>query len=816
MENIKYDAFISYRHGGIDQSIAEQIHKRLETFKLPSNILSEKKKKGEKTRIERVFRDQEELPLSDNLEESIIKALENSDSLIVICSPRFQESLWCKKEVETFIKLHGRKHVYAVLVEGEPDVSFPKELVFNEKGEPVEPLAADLRASNKKELKKRMDVEMLRLLAPMFGLGFDDLRQRHRERKARAAFRLAVLVAAISIAFGGVCGFSAVYMAKQNDVILDQNIEISQQNDEIIAQNAVIEANNEKLIYNQALSLAKQSESYLYAGDRFSAIETAYQALTEYDGYEMPYTEEAQRALSSALLCYDSGYYYSPKYLMNTYGTILDTKVSPDRKYMMAVDSSHSLFVYEVDSLTKVYEANGVYLDLNSEHMTVFIDETSIGYFNEDGRFVIADVINGINYVSDKDYGRVGFCYSSQRKYIALSDLTNLTFYDATNMEEILSITKGDIALDDYALDDVYFDYESDMCVVIFNNFFDSQCVFQFYDLASGELLYEESAPYSNAKGCVFDSDNIYMRFSAYHNAATEEYLFALDKNTFEEKWINKVYTAGDTQMYVNCDVLVAVDQDSAYVIDKNTGESLNIQIFDEKCVCTKSNQDFVLFYFSNGLFTYYDCKNQEQAAYMMMYVRDDSIENLKACANGFIGYKGNSLGVTYYSKLEPPAFTPVDYTNDAKYGQTDSLVDSEASQKAEEMGLENYFIVERITYSEKYNYALIDYSDNSMDVYDLKKETVTDHLENVTGVLYYSGVDVNGNEYYGLGNGGFALNKSGKVISVIPEYADLSDDGESVIIIGSFGDYSFAEYPIYSTDELIRMAETILASYSH
>ena len=77
MSELHYDAFISYRHGGVDQYVAEQLHKKLETFKLPASIVREKKKKGEKYKIERVFRDQEELPLSDNLEGTIVKALEN-------------------------------------------------------------------------------------------------------------------------------------------------------------------------------------------------------------------------------------------------------------------------------------------------------------------------------------------------------------------------------------------------------------------------------------------------------------------------------------------------------------------------------------------------------------------------------------------------------------------------------------------------------------------------------------------------------------------------------------------------------------------
>ena len=128
----RYDAFISYRHTELDKFVAENLIKQLEAFKLPKSVA--KKLKGKKTKIERVFRDREELPLTNNLEEPIVEALQNSEWLIVICSPRLPESMWCKKEIETFISLRGREHVLAVLIEGEPSESFPEELLYKMEG----------------------------------------------------------------------------------------------------------------------------------------------------------------------------------------------------------------------------------------------------------------------------------------------------------------------------------------------------------------------------------------------------------------------------------------------------------------------------------------------------------------------------------------------------------------------------------------------------------------------------------------------------------------------------------------------------------
>ena len=49
----------------------------------------------------------------------------------------------------------------------------------------VEPLAADVRGSNKREVLKKLKEEKLRLIAPMYNLDYDDLKQRHKQRRQR-------------------------------------------------------------------------------------------------------------------------------------------------------------------------------------------------------------------------------------------------------------------------------------------------------------------------------------------------------------------------------------------------------------------------------------------------------------------------------------------------------------------------------------------------------------------------------------------------------------------------------------------------------
>lgn len=122
-----YNAFISYKHAALDNKIAEDIIKKLERYHIPKNI---QKSTGHK-KIDRIFRDKDELPITNDLNDTISSALANSEYLIVICSTNTKKSTWVEKEIETFLKNHTKNHVLTVLADGSerwsheyPDHSF--------------------------------------------------------------------------------------------------------------------------------------------------------------------------------------------------------------------------------------------------------------------------------------------------------------------------------------------------------------------------------------------------------------------------------------------------------------------------------------------------------------------------------------------------------------------------------------------------------------------------------------------------------------------------------------------------------------------
>lgn len=316
---MRYDAFISYRHSELDMYVAKKIHKKLESFKIPRTIID----KSGKRRIERVFRDQEELPIGSDLADNIKQAISESQYLIVICSPRTPESYWVQKEINTFIAMHGREHILAVLIEGEPAESFPKEILFRDNGEAVEPLAADVRGKNNREINKKLKTETIRLAAPLIGCNYDDLRQRRRERRMKKVILASAAAAVLATAFGSYSYYNSM----------------------------MIQKNYKGKLINQSKYLADTSLSLLEEGDRITAGLIAMEALPT-KNHDRPYVAAAQYALSEALHSYKNGCRLEKDCLLKHDLPVKSFTYSRDGTKIVSIDQGNSVYVWEVENNT--------------------------------------------------------------------------------------------------------------------------------------------------------------------------------------------------------------------------------------------------------------------------------------------------------------------------------------------------------------------------------------------------------------------------------------------------------------------------------
>lgn len=179
-----YDVFLSYRHKPLDSMICKKLHTLLETYKPVRRFRF--------ARIGRVFRDDEELPAAGILSDTIAQALVSSGCLVVVCSPDTPESEWVDREVRTFIELGRSDRIFALLISGTPEQSFPPSL---KRVRGIESRTLSVVAAGERHIIRNLKREMLRIIAAVSGVSWDQFRVSERRRGIRRlVFTAAVLV----------------------------------------------------------------------------------------------------------------------------------------------------------------------------------------------------------------------------------------------------------------------------------------------------------------------------------------------------------------------------------------------------------------------------------------------------------------------------------------------------------------------------------------------------------------------------------------------------------------------------------------------
>ncbi len=808
----KYDAFISYSHGGIDQFVAENLHKKMETFKLPKNI---KNKTNGRTKISRVFRDQEELPLASNLGDPIRDALESSEWLVVICSPRLRESKWCQTEIETFISMHGIDKVLAVLVEGEPSDSFPEQLLYkteeviDENGEKrtikraVEPLAADVRGANNKEVLKAMNLEMLRLLAPMFGVSFDDLRQRHRERKMRRNMMIASIIAGVAVAFGAVSSTLAIQInsqkneiAKQNEVITASNIEIQNQANEIREK-------NDALAHDQAYLLATESENAYNKGQIELAKDLAVTSLTEMEGIKMPYTAEAQLALTTALNPYATGQEFLPAYTIQTEGTVEEIFATQDGNYIAAIDKCGKLFI--TDSTTgliiDVVDTGkaGVYFDGG----VAICDDDTILYIDKDHVLRKYTISSKTDEAVSSSLGKAGFVYahpSLEHIWVTLENKIAAIDKDGVTVYEIATD-------DDYAMANIMAVSADEKYVSYYTTTIGDESL-HIIDVTTGNdtsvtgnYVYD-TVIISGSRAYVLANVND----RDYHNYTC--YVICMDLKNGEEKWRYAADTVGssikiasyegsDTMLFTGASYIITINQKNGKMIDKfpiNSGRVTD-------CSYQGSSMFSVL-------------KRNGQMENVIPEMRTTSLSQVfnsltKDIANGKI-FKGGMATADYeasyvivYKLLESDKMTEWDGEYLSPSQEYASL--SAGVSLAETSGVHDSHLIKGVLTVPNEEKVFITYQNGLLEVFNKDMTEVEHTVKGISEVSRYLGRDKTDNIYLTDYNICYILNSEYELIGKCKNVVGIAPDGEHLIVSGSNQQYSV---PIFSIDELIEMAK--------
>ncbi|MEM7069524.1 MAG: TIR domain-containing protein, partial [Pseudomonadota bacterium] len=278
--SFNYRAFISYSHR--DKKWGGWLHKGLERYRIPKVLVGKDTRFGPvPNKIFPVFRDREELPTSSDLSSAIKDALNSSQTLIVICSPNSARSTWVNEEILAFKRLHGEDNILAIIVDGAPNGSdkpgladqecFPNALRFKmgKSGKltktRTEPIAADVR-----EEADGRDNALLKLIAGVLAVNFNDLKQREvaeARKRTRRAQLLAACMGVLAIVAVGAGWFAWAQMkfadhqagiaAKQRDLAVVAKLDADRERDRSEASRK--EANKQKGIAEEKKKEAELS-----------------------------------------------------------------------------------------------------------------------------------------------------------------------------------------------------------------------------------------------------------------------------------------------------------------------------------------------------------------------------------------------------------------------------------------------------------------------------------------------------------------------------------------------------------------------------
>jgi tetratricopeptide (TPR) repeat protein len=229
---MRYRAFISYSHA--DARWAAWLHRSLEGYRLPSRLRGSSGEHGPlPDRLVPIFRDRDDLSSAGELGPQIEAALAASEALVVVCSPNSARSPFVNAEILAYKRLGRGNRIYAFIIDGEPNAGDQRECFApalrheldaggNLGPAPANPIAADARSG-----KDGKTLARLKLLAGLFGLPLDTLRQRevHRRNVRMATITglavLVMLVTSVLAVQAVIARKAAERRQKQAEVLVD-------------------------------------------------------------------------------------------------------------------------------------------------------------------------------------------------------------------------------------------------------------------------------------------------------------------------------------------------------------------------------------------------------------------------------------------------------------------------------------------------------------------------------------------------------------------------------------------------------------------
>jgi WD40 repeat protein len=364
---LKYRAFLSYSH--VDTSWAKWLHRSLERFHLHKTLAGRRTARGPvPSTLYPIFRDREEFRSGDGLADATIAALDQSATLIVLCSPFSAKSHYVNEEVRLFRSRHPSRPVIPVIVRGVPPEIFPAALRYElsadgtVSNDPVTVLAADVRVEGDGK-----SLALAKVIAGVTGLGTEEIARRAAQDRRQALRNRVIGLSSVGCVLAGL----VVWAEVQQRAAETSERRASDQSD-----NALIK---------QSGLLASLSLQATNSGDAATGMMLALEGLP-LSGQSRPYVAEAHASLARAL--------FENRNKATLPGSV--ARYSPDGKRILTLTQRH-----ESPGVARLWDptTGGEVARLARDEHLVGGDFTSDGvllaFHAEDGTIGIWDLLSG-------------------------------------------------------------------------------------------------------------------------------------------------------------------------------------------------------------------------------------------------------------------------------------------------------------------------------------------------------------------------------------------------------------------------------------
>ncbi len=220
---MKYKAFLSYSHR--DAKFARRLHRRVEGFAMPSSVLR-KYGIGRKRPCSPIFRDRDELGADPLLRPVVMNALEQSEHLIVLCTPSSARSEWVATEIAHFLNARGPDNVIIAIAGDDPDAPGQSDISPSLLPPALHPLfdSGKAKVVDFREYAQGFVVGSVELSSALSGVTASELqsidtRRRRRRMATIGAFVLAVSLLAVFSGFALVSAFQDWRSASQSTLL---------------------------------------------------------------------------------------------------------------------------------------------------------------------------------------------------------------------------------------------------------------------------------------------------------------------------------------------------------------------------------------------------------------------------------------------------------------------------------------------------------------------------------------------------------------------------------------------------------------------